>query len=191
MCFESPFCTALDLNINPYYISLILPFMSFIFCTCMSRRLLSFGGQGLFSSVNFYTNVYFYHLFFIKYYTFNSGYLKKKFNRLTYIVILKVLFLWVTKSFVQHNCVYDSLYGCLNCIGFMLYLLILWYFSWCWSQFCLIFGYIFTEYSKNWECSTFLVTVQMHFFSILFYSLLMTLFLFNVYTPTIWLELTL
>lgn len=109
MYFESPFCTALDLNINAYYISLILPFMSFIFCTCMSRRLLSFGGQGLFSSVNFYTNVYFYHLFFIKYYTFNSGYLKKNFNRLTYIVILKILFLWVTKSFVQHNCVYDSL----------------------------------------------------------------------------------
>lgn len=129
--------------------------------------------------------------FFIKYYTFNSGYLKKNFNRLTYIVILKILFLWVTKSFVQHNCVYDSLYGCLDCIGFILYLLILWYFSWCWSQFCLIFGYIFTEYSKNWECSTFLVTVQMHFFSILFYSLLMTLFLFTVYTPTIWLEQTL
>lgn len=39
--------------------------MSFIFCTRMSRRLLSFGGQGLFSSVNFYTNVYFYHLFLL------------------------------------------------------------------------------------------------------------------------------
>lgn len=65
MYFESPLCTALDLNINAYYISLILPFMSFVFCTCMSRRLLSFGGQGLFSSVNFYTNVYFYHLFLL------------------------------------------------------------------------------------------------------------------------------
>lgn len=99
MYFESPFCTALDLNIYAYYISLILPFMSFIFCTCMSRRLLSFGGQGLFSSVNFYTNVYFYHLFFIKYYTFNSGYLKKKFQPFNIYCYIESFIPWSHQKF--------------------------------------------------------------------------------------------
>lgn len=190
MYFESPFCTALDLNINAYYISLILPFMSFVFCTCMSRRLLSFGGQGLFSSVNFYTNVYFYHLFLLNITPLIQVILKKiqPFN--IYCYIESFIPLSHQKFCTAQLCIWFPLWVP-RLYWFILYLLILWYFSWCWSQFCLIFGYIFTEYSKNWECSTFLVTVQMHFFSILFYSLLMTLFLFTVYTPTIWLELTL